>query len=138
VAATALLVDTDVLIDYLRGIRPARALLDADRFDFYYSSQTRKELLSKPGLTDSVRREIQALLRRLRVVLIDDSIAGKYWSLLKKYESQGLRQADAIIAATAWQKRLPLLTRNHRHFRFVDEIELAPIYEIQQASAGLR
>ena len=68
------------------------------------------------------------LLGRLRIIPVDDAIAEKYWILLTKYESQGLRQADAIIAATAWQKNLPLLTRNQKHFRFISEIELSPVY----------
>ena len=129
-AAKALLIDTDVLIDYLKGIRPACALLDSEQFDLYCSSWTRKELLTKPGLKKSERREIEVLLGRFRTISVDDAIAEKYWILLKKYESQGLRQADAIVAATAWQKSFPLLTRNQKHFRFISEIELAPVYGI--------
>lgn len=68
------------------------------------------------------------MLNRFRIITVDDAIAEKYWLLLKKYESQGLRQADAIVAATAWQKNFPLLTRNQKHFRFISEIELAPVY----------
>jgi len=37
-AGKRLLVDTDVFIDYLRGILPACALLDSDEFDIYYFS----------------------------------------------------------------------------------------------------
>jgi predicted nucleic acid-binding protein len=130
VAADPLLLDTDILIDYLKGIRHACALLDSAQFNFYYSSWTRKELLAKPGLKESERQEIERLLDRCRMISVDDRIAEKYWLLLKKYESQGLRQADAIIAATAWQRSFPLLTRNQKHFRFISEIELAPVYEI--------
>ncbi|MGZ8845314.1 MAG: PIN domain-containing protein [Pyrinomonadaceae bacterium] len=130
-AASALLVDTDVLIDYLKGVRPAVLLLDSSEFDFYYSSWTRKELLTKPGLRESERQEIEALLRRLRILKVDDAIAEKYWILLKRYESRGLRQADALIAATAWQKAFPLLTRDQRHFGFIVEIELAPAYSVE-------
>jgi len=129
VAANALLIDTDIFIDYLKSIRPACALLDSSEFDLYYSSWTRKELLAKPGLTETERQEIEVLLARFRMISVDDAIAEKYWLLLKKYESQGLRQADAIVAA-AWQKSLSLLTRNQKHFRFVSEIELAPVYRI--------
>jgi predicted nucleic acid-binding protein len=128
VAASALLIDTDILIDYLKSIQPACALLDSAQFDFYYSSWTRKELLAKPGLKESERQEIEVLLGRFRIISVDDAIAEKYWLLLKRYESQGLLQADAIIAATAWQKNFPLLTRNQKHFRFISEIELAPVY----------
>jgi predicted nucleic acid-binding protein len=62
------------------------------------------------------------------MVAVDDGIAEKYWQLLKKYEALGLRQADAVIAATAWQRSLPLLTRNQKHFHFITEIKLAPTY----------
>ena len=127
-AANALLIDTDIFIDYLKSIQPACALLDSAQFDLYYSSWTRKELLAKSGLKESERQEIDVLLARFRIISVDDAIAEKYWMLLKKYESQGLRQADAIVAATAWQKSLPLLTRNQKHFRFIGEIELAPVY----------
>jgi predicted nucleic acid-binding protein len=128
VATTALLIDTDVLIDYLKRIQPAVALVESEQFDIYYSSWTRKELLAKPGLRESERKEIGALLARFRMLPVDSAIAEAYWILLKKYESQGLGQADAIIAA--WQKSLPLLTRNQKHFQFVSEIELAPIYRL--------
>jgi predicted nucleic acid-binding protein len=128
VAANALLIDTDILIDYLKGVQPACVLLDSAHFDFYYSYWTRKELLAKAGLSDRERQEIENLLARFRLAPVDDGVAEKYWMLLKKYESQGLRQADAIIAATAWQRNLPLLTRNQKHFRFIAEIELAPVY----------
>ena len=129
-AESALLVDTDVLIDYLKGIRAARAVLDSGRLEIYYSSWTRKELLSKGGLAESERQEIEELLVRFRIVLVGDAIAEKYWLLLDKYKSRGLRQADAIIAATAWQKQLPLLTRNQKHFKFIEEIKVAPIYTL--------
>jgi len=130
VAANAFLIDTDIFIDYLKGIQPACALLDFPQFDIYYSSWTRKELLAKPGLRESERQEIVVLLGRFRMIPVDDAVAEKYWKLLRKYESQGLRQADAIVAATAWQKSLPLMTRNQKHFRFISEIELAPVYGI--------
>jgi predicted nucleic acid-binding protein len=128
VARDGLLVDTDILIDYLKDVGPARALLDSAQFTFYYSSWTRKELLAKPGLSARERQEVEELLARYRLVPVDDAVAEKYWILLKKYESQGLRQADAIIAATAWELDIPLLTRNQKHFRMISEIELAPVY----------
>jgi predicted nucleic acid-binding protein len=89
VAGNALLIDTDIFIDYLKGILPARALIDSGGFDLYYSAWTRKELLAKPGLRESERREVEALLGRFRILPVDDAIAGKYWTLVKKYDSQG-------------------------------------------------
>jgi len=39
--------------------------------------------------------------------------------------------ADYIIAATAWSKKLPLLTRNKKHFIRIEEIVLSPSYDIE-------
>jgi predicted nucleic acid-binding protein len=72
VARDGLLVDTDILIDYLKGVGPARALLDSAQFTFYYSSWTKKELLAKPGLSDRERRQVEELLARYRLVPVDD------------------------------------------------------------------
>lgn len=91
-AASALLIDTDILIDYLKSVQPACILLDSAQFDFYYSSWTRKELLAKSGLRETERREIELLLGRLRIIPVDAGIAEKYWILLTNYESQGLRK----------------------------------------------
>ena len=127
-AGTPLLVDTDILIDYLRGIRPARELIDSARFEIYYSSWTRKELLTMPGLRSAQRSEIIKLLSGLRLVPVTDEIASVYWQLLTKYSSNGLLQADAVIAATAVALNAALITRNKKHFRFIQEIQLAPVY----------
>jgi len=67
----------------------------------------------------------------MKVLRIDDSIRSKFSLLIKKYGERPERTADYIIAATAWSKRLPLLTRNRRHFDYIKEIKLSPGYEVE-------
>ena len=62
-------------------------------------------------------------------LLIDADISMKYSDLLAKYHESALQPPDAIIAATAWSRKLPLLTRNRRHFSYINEIKLSPIYD---------
>ena len=64
------------------------------------------------------------LLLHHRQIPVDERIAERFSSLLTKYAARGLRKADALVAATAWSRRLPLLTRNTRHYRFISEITL--------------
>jgi hypothetical protein len=129
VARIKLLIDTDVFIDYLKGMSSAKAVFRSKDIEIYCSVLTKKELLNKPGLKDSERKKIISIFRELKTILIDSDISKKYSDLLTKYHERGLQPADAIIAATAWSKRLPLLTRNIKHFTYIEEITLSPIYD---------
>ncbi len=127
-ARIKLLIDTDIFIDYLKGMSPAKAVFRSKDIDIYCSVLTKKELLKKPGLKDSERKKIVSIFRELKTILIDSDISIKYSDLLTKYHERGLQPPDAIIAATAWSKKLPLLTRNRMHFTYIEEIKLSPIY----------
>ncbi|MGH7966656.1 MAG: PIN domain-containing protein [Candidatus Binatia bacterium] len=127
---TAFLVDTDIFIDYLNGVKQMREILDSPRYRAYYSIVTRKELLAKPGLSATERRRIRMLLLYHRLILVDERIAERFSSLLVKYVDRGLHKADALVAATAWSRKLPLLTRNIRHYRFIAEIRLLDPAEV--------
>lgn len=129
-AKIRILIDTDIIIDSLKGIRAAKELFRTEGVDLYCSILTKKELLSKGGLRDSERRRIINLLARMKVLRIDNDIKNKFLFLIKKYGERPERTADYIIAATAWSKKLPLLTRNRKHFEHIKEIKLSPGYEI--------
>ena len=130
-AKVKLLVDTDILIDYIKRVKPARELFNSDRFDIYCSVLSKKELLSKAGLRESERKVIVDLISNIKVLKIDDDINKKYSLLINKYGERQASLPDYVIAATAWAKKLPLLTRNRKHFNRIEEIELAPVYEYQ-------
>jgi len=72
-----------------------------------------------------------SLLSRIKILRIDDDINKKYLFLMKKYGEKSDLIADYIIAATAWSKKLPLLTRNKKHFTRIKEIVLSPSYDIE-------
>jgi predicted nucleic acid-binding protein len=129
-AKIKLLIDTDVLIDSLKGIRSAKDLFRAKEIDLFCSILSKKELLSKSGLRESERKRIMSLLSGIKVLRIDDDINRKYLSLMKKYGEKSDLIVDYIIAATAWSKKLALLTRNKKHFAHIQEIILSPEYEI--------
>ena len=120
-AAIRVLVDTDVLIDYFNTGQHA-SILDDPRNTIYYSVVTRKELLTKAGLKDSARQAILEALSLFRLVPITRAVAERY--AVVRRQCSGLEREDALIAATAIEKRLPLMTRNWRHFRQVAGIRL--------------
>ncbi len=115
-AKISLLLDTDIFIDYFNTGR-FHALFDSNRFTVYYSAITKKELLTKPGLRDNERAAILAELAQCRLITLSDSITTRYSDLRRRHPS--LEKGDALIAATALVKHLPLMTRNKHHFRIV-------------------
>jgi predicted nucleic acid-binding protein len=119
-----LLVDTDVLIAFLNR-RAYRRYLESPRYRVYYSAITKKELLSKRGLKTSERRAILALLRRFRLVPIDQRVINEYSRIRSIHPS--LARGDALIGASALARKLPLLTLNLRHFRLIDGLVLMPV-----------
>ena len=122
--------DTDIFIDALKGVRSAKELFRIKDVEIYCSILSKKELLSKGGLKDSERKRVMTMLSDVRVLRIDEDISKKYLFLVKKYGERTDSIVDYIIAATAWSKKLPLLTRNKKHFKQIKEITLAPEYDV--------
>ena len=126
-ASVSYLLDTDILIDWLQGRSWAKEVISPGSVRLYCSAVTRKELFSKPGITSAERERILRLLRVVRVLNVDSVIAAAASELLQKYPNGPLRVNDALVAATAWTKKLPLLTRNRKHYEFMAEIVLADL-----------
>jgi predicted nucleic acid-binding protein len=120
-AKIPVLVDTDVFIDYFNSGRFS-SLFDLTRFTVYYSVVTKKELLSKPGLREGERRAILVELGRCRIVKLTETITVRYSELRDRYPA--LEKEDALIAACALVKNLPLVTRNKKHFQVVSGLTI--------------
>ena len=113
-AKVKLLIDTDIFIDYFNtGL--FSTILERKGFEIYYSAVSKKELLSKPGLKESERQAILYTLRRYRIIPLESRIASRYSDLRRQHPSLG--KEDALIATTALVRRLPLVTRNWKHYK---------------------
>jgi predicted nucleic acid-binding protein len=103
-----LLVDSDVLIDHLRGTfrleLPRRKVA-------HVSVVTRCELLAGKSVPEE---SVLRLLAPFRELTVDRPIAERAGRLRRHLD---IRTPDALIAATALEHGLTLMTRNARHFR---------------------
>jgi predicted nucleic acid-binding protein len=120
-AAVKLLVDTDIFIDFF-NVGLFRQILESDAFLIFYSVVTRKELLSKAGQKNSEKEAILHTLRGYRMIRINAHIAEQYGVLRHLYPT--LDKEDGLIAATALAKKLPLVTRNWKHYRPIKGLTL--------------
>jgi predicted nucleic acid-binding protein len=101
-----LLVDTDVFIDHLRGARPFQRGTDS----IHYSVVTLCELFAGHATEEVV---VTRLLAPFRGHAVDPGIAMRAGRLLRRHS---IGTADALIAATAIERELTLVTRNERDF----------------------
>lgn len=120
-----ILVDTDVLIWNLRGNETAAERLDNNP-GFSLSAVTWMELVQ--GVRDNA--ELRALKQALRfwqadIVHLNESISARASFLVEEYSlAHSLQVADALIAASAQETGLSLLTANDRHYRFIPGLDL--------------
>jgi predicted nucleic acid-binding protein len=118
------LIDTDVLIAHLRG--NSKGLLSAAFVnESYVSYYTVGELLQ--GVRNRREmRSIEEFLQEFSIHWGSEAVHKKAIGLLKKYAlTDGLHMSDAIIAATAQEMRVQLITLNEKHFRNIREIHVS-------------
>ncbi len=108
-----LLLDTDVLIDSLSGVRPLRIGRPA-----WYSVVTRCEIFAGSGVNEAGAR---AFLEVLGEIAVDRAIAERAGRLRR---GSRIRTLDALIAATALEHDLTLVTRNRRDFERIPDLRL--------------
>jgi predicted nucleic acid-binding protein len=113
VATADLLLDTDVLIDHLRGERR----LSADGRGMGVSVVSRCELFAGRDEPQRLRRFLWPMIE----IPIDTAIA-ELAGMTRR--DTGIATPDALIAATALTHRIPLMTRNRRHFDRVAELRV--------------
>jgi len=74
------------------------------------------------------KSELQVLnrfLSQFQVLTLTSQISDRATQLLQEYFlSHGLLIADALIAATAIEHQMSLLSKNQRDFRFIQELTL--------------
>ena len=120
-----MLIDTDVLIWLLRGRESARrvlATLDIGAL----SAVTYMELVQ--GMRD--KTELGLLRRTVRVrgwqvLPLTENVGHRAIVYVESYAlSHGIGLADALIAASAVESGLPLMTANVKHFAPIADIDL--------------
>lgn len=115
-----ILVDTDVLINFLRGRDRTREFLASSigEADLCCSTVTVAEIHA--GMKEHERERTEELLDSLAVVEVTRAIAEKAGAYKRTIKSQGLALDDCLIAATAFVKHAVLATANEKHYPMAD------------------
>ncbi len=119
------LVDTSILIDYLRGHRHAAVLLERERgFGVLHASEmTRLEILA--GMRSHEEAQTRSLLSALVWHPVDEDVAERAGALGREWlpSHHSIDGADLAIAATAIRLEAKLLTLNVKHFPMFADLQ---------------
>lgn len=121
-AGSPLLLDTDVLIDYLRGQPDAVAFLKKTRKSLRVSAATVAELYV--GVRENGERQVlDRFLAVMDVVDVTPDIARQAGLWRRDYgRSHGTGLLDALIAASADLNGCTLATLNEKHFPMLEAV----------------
>ncbi len=120
-----ILIDTDVLIWYMRGNKKAYdAIENLDSFSI--SVVTYMELVQ--GMNN--KKELNSLRQALhgwdtKLLYISEEISAKAMFFVEQhFLSHSMQLADALIGASAITYGLPILTGNDKHYKVLGDLEV--------------
>jgi predicted nucleic acid-binding protein len=120
-----MIIDTDVLIWYMRGNEKAFHLIENTDV-FFISVVTYMELVQ--GMRN--KKELNNLRQTLhawntKILYISEEISAKaMFAVEQHFLSHSIQLADALIGSTAIAYGLPLLTGNDKHYKVMKEIQI--------------
>ena len=124
-----IVIDTDILIDHLRGMEKAKEYLreiEEGKVRTAISVITEAELAAGQSMKDSsVQMKVKRLLNILEKVEVTSKIAWRAGEIKRNYKS---RLMDALIAATALEFNSKLVTRNVKHYEMIGDLEIEKPY----------
>jgi predicted nucleic acid-binding protein len=119
------LLDTCILIDYLRGEPSVYDLFVKDeQAKLSMSTITMMELMIG-ALNKREETYIQKAFKKIDVIYIDEDISKMAENLIVAYsKSHNLQIDDALIAATSIKMNVKLITYNIKDFKYIPDIQL--------------
>ena len=123
-----ILVDTDVLIDFLRGREQAVSFVNLESDRIILSPIVVAELYAgvRGGKDETEQIALERFLSLFRLVPVTATIARLGGLYKRDYgKSHGISLADAVVAATATLENAELKTLNVKHYPMFNAIEPA-------------
>ena len=122
-----IVVDTDVLVDFLRGREQAVSFVSVESDRIILSSIVVAELYAgaRGGKGDTEQNTLERFLSMFRTVHVTSEIARLGLYKRDYGRSHGVGLADALVAATATLENAELKTLNVKHYPMFDAIRPA-------------
>lgn len=118
--------DSDVIIDYVRGLEPAAEFLDSVPAESRLTSIVNSiEVLQGARNKIEWRKLDQFLLHTFQVLPVTPRSSALALELIRKHAlPDGLGAGDALVAAITIENGATLVTGNYRHFKNIGGLKL--------------
>jgi predicted nucleic acid-binding protein len=129
VAEAAWLLDTSILVDVLRGYKPARDwIASIPQSARFVSVITAAELLS--GCRNQTeQRAIDRELTLYQTTWVDEAISQAALQMYRRFHlSHGVEFLDCLSAATATERNVQIATLNLKHFAPLPDLSVKKPY----------
>lgn len=118
------LIDSDILIDYLRGSSNTRDFLFGlnQKATLMISAVNVVEIYSGKNIQNTNKKKIiDCFLNEFKIIPLEKNLAKEAGEIRMKYQTPF---ADAIIAASAIKSQAILATRNIKHFSKIKNLKI--------------
>lgn len=120
-----MIIDTDVLIWYLRGNEKAYQVVE-ETSNFYISVVTYMELVQGMRSKKELNKLRKALhIWNVKILYVSEEISAKAMFYVEQhFLSHSMQLADTLIAATAIAYGIPILTGNDKHYKVMKDLQI--------------
>jgi len=121
-----IIVDTDILIDFSRGIDKAKASIIEMESKYRLAISVITQLELMVGCENKQDfRSLKTFLKDFEIIPLNSTISSKAVELFEKFSlSHRVMIPDMLIASTAISLEVPLISKNQKDFRFIKELKL--------------
>ena len=128
---TKVLLDTDIIVDFLRnGLDASNIFMDikSKNVQAFVSVITTFELYNGALLSNNPKQrlhELAVMLQQIEIIQFDNTqsyVASKIYSYLVK-KGLKIEMRDILISACAISKNIKIITNNRKHFNRIPELQ---------------
>jgi predicted nucleic acid-binding protein len=120
-----MVIDTDVLIWYMKGNQNAYKVIENSKH-FFISVVTYMELVQgmrNKNELNNLRKALNAWGSKILYISEEISVKAMYF-VEQHFLSHSIQLADALIGATAISNGLPILTGNDKHYKILKDLQI--------------
>ncbi len=124
--AQTVIIDTDILIDFSRDKPDAVQTMASleQKFEISVSVITAMELYTGCRSEKDLKK-VDEFLSDFKIYFLTKTISNKAFELMREFRSsQGTEINDMLIASTAIIDDSKFITKNIKHYKFLDDLEL--------------